>query len=470
MASCPTSGSLKEKRLSRLELRPCELSSGAPPIGFMTLAAGWTDGMTVQMKAAIATLVEQNPILAGTMRREGELLFVEGGVHSDFVVEISGPEDFVVPRNTTESITVLHALEARFAEKALSIEVEQIIKTEGPLFNVILMKLPKEHMIHCIEINHAIVDGASYYKILDFINCAINGRPLPELQWKAAQRSVLNNLEGYCEKDAEDFDLVSQTMVEKSAKDSPGTESARVVDIRLVDSGAVVAMKQEHLASAQADGVDISSANEVLLWDGGLLFVAMKQEHLASAQADGVDFISTNDLIMAGLMELADSGAFGGMVMNMRDRIPGTPKNIADNYLCVVCFPASAAAANPAWVRSLNKAMDHLVSEGNPPLRSEAGLMEAVLACNTVLVTSPASLTRFIEPEGTHILGHLGLPRQFTHLVRDWTSIWKVDSKGTLAVVSKHFAGTRGKDIQERISNSRIFQHLFIQKHDTKQL
>merc|ERR1719215_2287175 len=193
-------------------------------------------------------------------------------------------------------------------------------------------------MIHCIEINHAIVDGASYYKILDFINCAINGRPLPELQWKAAQRSVLNNLEGYCEKDAEDFDLVSQTMVEKSAKDSPGTESARVVDIRLVDSGAVVAMKQEHLASAQADGVDISSANEVLLWDGGLLFVAMKQEHLASAQADGVDFISTNDLIMAGLMELADSGAFGGMVMNMRDRIPGTPKNIADNYLCVVCF------------------------------------------------------------------------------------------------------------------------------------
>lgn len=167
---------------------------------------------------------------------------------------------------------------------------------------------------------------------------------------------------------------------------------------------------------------------------------------------------------MAGLMELADSGAFGGMVMNMRDRIPGTPKNITDNYLCVVCFPASAAAANPAWVRSLNKAMDHLVSEGNPPLRSEAGLMEAVLACNTVLVTNLASLTHFIEPEGTHILGHLGLSRMFTH-VRDWTSIWKVDSKGTLAVVSNHVAGKR-----ERISNSRIFQHLFIQKHDTKQL
>jgi len=45
-----------------------------------------------------------------------------------------------------------------------------------------------------------------------------------------------------------------------------------------------------------------------------------------------------------------------------------------------------------------------------------------------------------------------------------------MDSKGTLAVVSKHFAGKRGKDIQERISNSRLFQHLFIQKHDTKQL
>merc|ERR1719410_2575728 len=114
----------------------------APPIGYMTLAAGWTDAMTVQMKAAIATLVEQNPILSGAMRREDELFFVEGGGHSDFVVEISGPEDFVVPRNATESIALLQALEARFAEKALSFEVEHIIKTEGPLFNVILMKLP----------------------------------------------------------------------------------------------------------------------------------------------------------------------------------------------------------------------------------------------------------------------------------------------------------------------------------------
>merc|ERR1719458_1434956 len=95
----------------------------------------------------------------------------------------------------------------------------------------------------------------------------------------------------------------------------------------------------------------------------------------------------------------------------MRDRIPGTPKNITDNYLCVVCFPASAAAANPAWVRSLNKAMDHLVSEGNPPLRSEAGLMEAVLACNTVLVTNLASLRAltswaiWVFPGCLHMLG-----------------------------------------------------------------
>lgn len=447
------------------------MTTGTPPIGFMTLAAGWTDGMTVQMKSAIATLVEQNPILAGTMRREGELLFVEGGVHSDFVVEISGPEDFVVPRNATESIAMLRALEPRFAEKRLSNEVEQIIKTEGLLFRVVLMKLPKEHMAYVVEINHAIGDAASYYKILDFINCAMNGQPLPELQWKAAQESALNNLGGNCVKDADNFDAALQTMVEKSAKDSSGTGSTPVLDHRLVDGGAVVAMKKEFLALAQADGVDISSADEVFLWDGGLTFVAMKQEHLASAQADGIDFISTNDLIIAGLMELADEGAVGGMVMNMRDRIPGTPSNLTDNYLCFVCFPASAAAANPAFVRLLNKAMDHLVSEGNPPLCS-VGAAKAVLACNTVWVTNVAGLTRFIEPEGAHTLGHICLlPSSAVNTVAgDWKSISKVDSKGTLAVVSTRLAGKRGKDIQERISNSRIFQHLFIQEHDTKQL
>jgi len=296
-----------------------------------------------------------------------------------------------------------------------------------------LMKLPKRHMAYCVEVSHTIADACSHYKIIDFINCAINGHPLPELQWMATSETVMFP-EEYSPEDREVFckGLVSSALFERSAKYSPGTDDARVIDIRFVDSGAIA---------------------------------AMKQEHLASAQADGVAFISTNDLIMAGFAELTDEGAIVNMLANMRGRLPGVTNNIMGNFSRIVSFPASAAAASPAFVRSLNKSFVHFGSEGNPRLSSEGGPKEAALACNYAWVTNWASMTRFIEPEGAHILGHCGPNRLFSCAACDLAIILKVDSKGTLAVMSNHLAGKRGKEIQERVSNSKIFQHLFIEKH-----
>jgi len=429
-----------EKQLLRLELTPIdiEMISLWNPVASITLAAEWTERMTFLLEDAVATLVEQHPIIAGTIRKhaEEEFPYVEARVHNDFMAEISGPEDFTPPRDTTEAIAMLHSLEARFVEKTIG-GFQHIVQTEGPLFRVILMKLPKRHMAYCVEVSHTIADACSHYKIIDFINCAINGRPLPELQWMATSETVMFP-EEYSPEDREVFckGPLSSALFERSAKYSPGTDDARVVDIRFVDSGAIA---------------------------------AMKQEHLASAQADGVAFISTNDLIMAGFAELTDEGAIVNMAANMRDRLPGVTNNTMGNFSRIVSFPASAAAASPAFVRSLNKSFVHFGSEGNPRLSSEGGPKEAVLACNYVAVSNWASMTRFIEPVGAHILGHCGLNGFASGSEGiDIAFILKVDSKGTLAVMSNHLAGKRGKEIQERVSNSKIFQHLFIEKHVTE--
>jgi len=428
-----------DKELLRLELTPLDLAmyTITGPVASMTLVAGWTEGMTAQLKAAIAKLVEQKPILAGTIRKraEDEVPFVEAGVHKDFVFEIAGPEDFVVPRNTTDAIAMLQSWEAMFAEKSIG-RFEQIVETEGPLFRVILMKLPSAHMAYVVEVNHMIADGASYYKIIDFINCAINARPLPELLWEAAPETVMIP-DVYSQED-KDLALTGwlPAFMEKFALYAPGTNSARVVDVRVVDNDAVA---------------------------------AMKQEYLPSARAEGFDFVSTNDLIMAGLMELTDEGANGNMLANMRDRMPGITNNVMGNFERLVGFPASAAAANPVFFRSLNKTFVHWGSESNPQLSSEGGPKEAQVACNFATVTNWASLTHFIEPEGACVLGHCALSSFVTDVAGfDLSVVLKVDSKGTLAVMSNHLAGKRYEEIQERVSNSKVFQHLFLKKPDAK--
>ena len=64
------------------------------------------------------------------------------------------------------------------------------LETGGPLFRIITMKLPGAHMAYVVELNHIFADGATYYKVVNLINCAINDKPVPELQWRPAPASV----------------------------------------------------------------------------------------------------------------------------------------------------------------------------------------------------------------------------------------------------------------------------------------
>mmetsp|Transcript_12499 Transcript_12499/g.24325 ORF Transcript_12499/g.24325 Transcript_12499/m.24325 type:complete len:435 (-) Transcript_12499:240-1544(-) len=414
------------------ELTPLDLALYAitGPVASFTLMCGWTDGTTTQLKAATHLVVEQNPFLAGRIRRRAAdgAAIVEAGGHTEFIVEIDGPVDFAIPHGTKEAIALLHSLERRFAQVSIG-RYEQLIQSGGPLFRIILMKLSADYMAYAVEVNHMIADGCTHYQIQNLINCAVNGRSVPELDWKPAPEAVafpaLYN--------GEDKEMALTgwlpSFMEKCGEYAPGTENARIADVTILTTDSVA---------------------------------ALKKEYQAVADAEGLKYLSTNDLIVAGLTEVVEHGANCHMIANMRDRMPGVSGNVAGNYERVIHFPASKAAATPTFVRLLNKTWGYFGQKGNPRLSSEGGPKEAGQACNFLAVTNWASLTHFIEPAGTCVVAHCAPSNYVTDVAGfDLAVIFKADSKGTLAVLSNHLAGKRGEELREQMSRSEIFSRLF---------
>lgn len=217
--------------------------------------------------------------------------------------------------------------------------------------------------------------------------------------------------------------------MERCAQYAPGTENERVGDLRVVSPEAIA---------------------------------ALKMEHKAAAEAKGMKFLSTNDFIMAGLCELAMDGTIGFMVANMRDRAPGITSDLAGNYERGVHFPTAVGAANPFFFRTLGVKWVYYGIEGNPHLASE-GTKENWDAAKLFPVSNWASLTYFIEPPGTSVVGHCPTYSFVTDFAGfDIAIIFKMDSTGTLGVLANNFAGKRGEEIKESIAKSKIFKRLFV--------
>jgi len=353
---------------------------------------------------------------------------VVAGVHTDFVVEIDGPTDFDMPTTTVDAVaTMQNALEPLFAQHSIG-SFAHCMETAGPLFRMILMKLPDDAMAYVVELSHIFADGATYYKVMDLINHAMNAKPLPTLQWRPAPESMPLPI-SYTD---EDKQLIGgawmPAFMQKFASYAPGTPNARVADIKLVNKEAAA---------------------------------ALKEEYAEAAASQGIPFLSTNDLLTAGMCEIADPTAMCWMFANMRGRATEATDDLAGNYERGVHFPANEGS-NPTFIRSkISKDFVYYGLDGNPHMSSDAP-KEAVLAANFMIVTNWSSLQHTILPPRCELVGHCALSSFGTGLAGlDMAVVFQADREGTLAVMTNFIAGQRGRELDDRVANSHIFKRLF---------
>lgn len=397
----------------------------ARAITSMTLYSGWTTDVTVRLEKAVQQLVRENAFLTGRLLKireeEEEKYAVESQAHREFMMELQGPEDFSVDPDGSVKDAVRAAqtlLEPIFAERSIG-SSKDCLQSGGPLFRVLLMRLPDNHAAVCMELSHIFADGASYYQFMKYLDCVVNNKPKPgPFEWKFSSETVPIPA-GYSDEDKR----LHETgwipgYVEKSKQYTAG-DDARVADLRVVDLQAIDSMKKEYIT-------------------------------------DAVEFLSTNDLITAGMCELFDDDSVFVMGVNMRDRMPGIHQLCVGNLLRHIMFPAGEAAANPSFVRHLHDSWGYYGKDGRHIPA------EPVEKCNLSIISNWASLTHILQPEGCDVICHCPA-KEYVEMTlgMDIAFVFQADLKGTLIFISNFTAGKRGNELKEKIDKSKLFKKMF---------
>jgi len=396
-------------------------------ISTITLVSGWTEKSTQLVKAAVKEVYKQNPFLGASLKQNDEgKLICTANAHDELVVEIDGPADFTVSSGLGENINKLQTeLEPLFRKHTIG-DANAVMANDNPMFRVILMSLPENHMAYVIELSHVHADGATYYKVIDALNAAVNSRPIPQLTWTPASLDVM-----YPETFSEEERLFliggwAPGYVKMCEKYAEGTEGERVVTNKIISKTAV----------------------------GNL-----KKQYAEAATNNGLKFLSTNDFVTAGLMELSSDDGVGIMYANMRGRMPGVSSDFAGNYERPIWIP-SKKAQDPCFIRGevLNN-FNWFGCDGNPSIMEHKSAVEA---CDVNCFTNWASLTAYLEPPQTSVICHC-CTSNFVRAIHgiDMTVVYQAHKDGTLGLCSNLLEGMRGDEVAERYSRSTIFQHLF---------
>ncbi|EOD22876.1 hypothetical protein EMIHUDRAFT_195294 [Emiliania huxleyi CCMP1516] len=398
------------------------------PISSITLVANWTERSTAMLKAAVQRVVDANPFIAGALEERGGSLYVVARVHKTFMMEIEGPADFAPPAATIDAVASVQAILEQLFEPHCLGNMDAQRDSKSRLFQVILMRLPNDHVAYVVQLSHILGDGYSYYQLLKAINCAVNGEKMPSLTWKASPESVpLPSVWSEAEKDL----LMKRWMsayVENCNRWAPGSLDARKGSVHVIEPACV------------AD---------------------LKAELKASCTANGVPFLSTNDLITAGLAELCDPKALLIMVANLRERVPEAANGVGGNFERCIHLPAEKAT-EPTFVRRLLRDSNWLYFgvDGNPRLDAD-GPKQAISSASLSAVTNWSNLTYMITPPNTRVCCHCPSAAFVTCVAGiDVSVIFKADKEDTLLVLCNHLVGTRGSQIAQRVRDSKIFRRL----------
>jgi len=403
-------------------------SAGA--ISSVTLVHGWTDEVTAKLKRVLQRIAEENPLLTSALRKsaDGSDFYFESGVHSDLLLAVNGPSDFVSPPAIGKAIpAVQKEIEPLFEQYSIGDGVRQL-ESGGPVFRVIVMKLAEDLVAYAVEMSHSLGDGNTYYETINLMNCGMNDLPLPQLEWKVAEECVVVPSVYTPEDKAVALQEWLPAFIEKCNIYGAGKPGARVTTTRLVDPANLK---------------------------------ALKARYMPLAQSQGVEFLSSNDIITAAFCDVAEEGSICWMAVSMRGRMPEASKRAAGNYQRMVHFP-TAIGADPVFIRKLGEnSWAYFGLEGNERISEGVG-KAGMVAAKGFIVTNWASLTYMISPPNAKVVCHVPASKFINNIPGlDCTIVFKADADGTLAVITNIMEGQRGRESEENIKRSELFNSVF---------
>lgn len=162
-----------------------------PRVETSTLSTGWDDDKVLAFVKAVKQVVIENPILTSHLVRKKNSIYACPGTYSPekhkfvTVVDESEPGDGL---NIQDLKTTKERLD--FVQKCVSSKLgdkntaaENDIKTKCPLFHAYLLRFSDGYACYHIGISHALVDGHTYYLIIDQISSFMNRKEVTKIVW-----------------------------------------------------------------------------------------------------------------------------------------------------------------------------------------------------------------------------------------------------------------------------------------------
>ena len=471
-------------------------------ISTMALYANWTTAMSEQLKNAVCQLTLENPFLTGRLQKKQDdetSLVVEAGVHTDLFVELppyycanplndnneNNNDDYSLQYDWGESnhtlIETIQAaqtfLEPIFLEHSIG-SSKDCLRTGGPLFRVMLLPLVISkttaevsitsatpcktipNMALCIELCHLMADGASRDKFVHYLDCYMNGRPLPSFVWKKSPEDAAIP-PAYSEQDRK---LHIYGWIPGYQKKAEQYAPSRVAETLLMNPQAVEELKEDY-RQQQSQHPRLKDKNET----------------------PPPAFVSTNDLITAAMCELLDPSSICGINADMRGRLPHLEDQQIGNLQRAILFPAGEASGKPAFVRTLQRQWAYYgtntTSTSNHMRRDDdrddatttttnahhkesrhlpADQMEA---CELALISNWTAFQHILcPPGGARVVCECPMKAYVENaLGMDIAFVFQADpsSPGTLMFISNFTAGKRGQELKDRIQYTKLFQKVF---------
>jgi hypothetical protein len=160
-----------------------------PRVETFTISCGWDDGKANAFSKAVDQVVVQNPILTSHLVWKKNALYASPGTYTtENHSFVSIDED---PSISIENDFVSHEARIDFINTHLAPKVgnekkraSEDIKTKRPLFHAHLFRFANGHACYYVGISHALVDGWTYYQIIDQISSFMSGQDkMPLINW-----------------------------------------------------------------------------------------------------------------------------------------------------------------------------------------------------------------------------------------------------------------------------------------------
>jgi hypothetical protein len=162
------------------------------PVSICQIYSKWSPNHTAQLQVAVDKIVCLNPILSGVIKLEDNVGYVQLNAHCNFVKVLNFNK--ITNFKAMDSQSRVRYMEEHFITKLEPMNRGSFqINNNSKLFQVQIINMSDITAIG-FTMSHMIVDGASFYKLIECISLEMNGQLLPRLSWDVSISNEINTI------------------------------------------------------------------------------------------------------------------------------------------------------------------------------------------------------------------------------------------------------------------------------------